>query len=276
MSDFPDANQDSVDAWQANAEFWDALQGDDGNYWQCTLVFPPTMELLQPLPATLLEIACGNGNFARAAARAGAAVTATDASERLLELARVRTAADSGIEDTAISWQRVDATDADALRLIERAPFGAAVCNMALMDIAEIGPLFEALPLLLDPGAPFVASVLHPAFNQGPDTVLFRERIETDDGRLVQRTGVRISRYKSQGVSRGIASVGQPSLQPYFNRSLETLLGAAFERGWVLDALREPSLDIPDPESESRLSWDDLAEIPPVIVLRFRHRGQQV
>ena len=276
MSDFPDANQDSVDAWQANAEFWDALQGDDGNYWQRTLVFPPTMELLQPLPATLLEIACGNGNFARAAASAGAAVTATDASERLLELAQARTAADSGIEDTTISWQRVDATDADALRLIAGAPFGAAVCNMALMDIAEIGPLFEALPSLLDPGASFVASVLHPAFNQGPDTVLFRERVETADGQLVQRTGVRISRYKSQGVSRGIASVGQPSLQPYFNRSLETLLGAAFERGWVLDALREPSLDIPDPESAGRLSWDDLTEIPPVIVLRFRHRGQQV
>ena len=271
MSDFPDANQDSVDAWQANAEFWDAVQGDDGNYWQRVLVFPPTLELLEPLPAALLEIACGNGNFARAAARAGAAVTATDASKRLLELARARTGADA-----AISWQRVDATDADALRLIEGAPFGAAVCNMALMDIAEISPLFEALPALLYPGAPFVASVLHPAFNQGPDTVLFRERVETAEGQLVQRTGVKISRYKSQGVSRGIAVTGQPSLQPYFNRSLETLLGAAFARGWSLDGLREPSFDIPDPESAGRLSWDDLAEIPPVIVLRFRHRGGRV
>ena len=44
MVDYPDFNAESLRAWEANAEFWDQAQGDEGNYWQRTsvLVFPHT------------------------------------------------------------------------------------------------------------------------------------------------------------------------------------------------------------------------------------------
>ena len=263
----PGGNAESLAAWSANAEFWDQTQGDDGNHWQRTLVFPATWELLRPQPAKLLELACGNGNFARAAAWRGVRVTATDGVEAQLERARGRTDA-----DLAIDYRRVDVTDGDAITAIPGAPFDAAVCNMALMDIAEIEPLLEALPQVLRAGAPFVLSLLHPAFNPGPDTALYIERVETPEGRLATRRGVRIANYLQPQVQRGIAVVGQPSLQPYFHRPLQVLLGTAFVRGWVLDGIREPSLppDEAEPTAE-RLRWDDLPDIPPVLVLRLRH-----
>ena len=271
MVDYPDHNEESLAAWETNAEFWDQIQGDDGNYWQRTLVFPSTMELLQPRPSTALEIACGNGNFARQLAGLGVSVTATDGSAAQLERARARS------DGQRINWIRLDATDRSALAALSGAsgaPFGAAVCNMALMDIAEITPLFDMLPLALAAGAPFVFSVLHPAFNPGPDVRLFVERSETADGRLVTESGVRITGYLATGVQHGIASVGQPAQQPYFHRSLTELFSTAFVRGWVLDGIREPSFrDRGDPDSESRLSWDDLPDIPPVLVARMRHRG---
>ena len=90
VGEFPESNAASIDAWRTNAEFWDAAQGDAGNFWQRELIFPPTLELLEPLPERVLEIACGNGNFARALARRGVAVTATDASAEMLALARER------------------------------------------------------------------------------------------------------------------------------------------------------------------------------------------
>ena len=102
---------------------------------------------------------------------------------------------------------------------------------MALMDIAELGPLFRTLPRLLAPGAPFVFSVLHPAFNQGAETTLFIERYERPNGSFRTVRGVRISRYLSARREDGVAVVGQPVLQPYFHRPLEALLGAAFECG---------------------------------------------
>ncbi len=266
-AEFPDANAASLDAWNTNAAFWDSAQGDEGSHWQRELVFPPTLELLEPLPERILEIACGNGNFARTLARRGARVTATDGSGALLELARSR----SGALAEQIRWQRVDATSAQQLAGIPGGPFGAAVCNMALMDIAALGPLFRTLPQLLEPRAPFVFSVLHPAFNQGSDTTLFVERRESPDGSFSTERGVRISRYLSCTSEPGAAIAGQPRLQPYFRRPLESLLGAAFECGWALDALREPSLAAAaEPASAVRLRWDDLPEIPPVLIARLR------
>ncbi len=275
MVDYPEFNRESLDAWDDNATYWDERQGDDGNHWQRTLVFPPTLELLRDqsgeLPQRLLEIACGNGAFARQLARLGVSVTATDGAESQLERARERSS------EVAISWRRVDATDASQLASLADAPdapFDAVVCNMALMDIAEISPIFDTLPLALADDAPLVFSVLHPAFNSGPSVRLYRERLETPDGRLVEESGVRISGYLKGGVQRGIAVVGQPTLQPYFQRPLSDLFGAAFDAGWVLDGLREPAIiDGGEGDADGRLSWDHLPDIPPVLVARLRHRG---
>ena len=268
MSEFAGANEESIAAWEANAEYWDEFQGDSGSSWQRDLVFPAAMNLLSPLPGRLLEIACGNGAFARVAARAGARVTATDASERMLELARARTPA-----ELAIAWAQVDATDEGAVRRIAGGPFGAAACNMALMDMAEIGPLFAGLPAVLEAGAAFVVSVLHPAFCRGADATLFWERSESGDGRQVLVGGVKVTRYKSSERGLGVAARGQPTLQPYFDRPLEALLGTAFKRGWVLDGLVEPAFDGEDDGARTQPEWRLLPEIPPVIVFRFRHRG---
>lgn len=271
MVDYPDHNAESLAAWEANAEFWDDTQGDDGNYWQRVLVFPATMELLQPLPSAVLEIACGNGNFARQLARLGVSVTATDGSTTQLSYAERRS------EGQKIKWMRLDATDRAALAAISgaaAAPFGAVVCNMALMDIAEITPIFDMLPLALAENAPFIFSVLHPAFTPGPHVKLYQERTETSDGRFIEESGIRITSYLNRGVGQGVAVIGQPAIQPYFDRTLTELFTTAFDRGWVLDGIREPSItDGGKGDAEGRLSWDHLPDIPPVLVARLRHRG---
>lgn len=271
MVDYPDYNAESLAAWERNAEFWDEVQGDEGNHWQRTLVFPNTLDLLEPLPTTVLELACGNGSFARQLSRLGVSVTATDASPAQLERARERSGGHR------ITWLRVDATDRSALATLSGAsgaPFGAVVCNMALMDIAEITPLFDMLPLAVVEDAPFVFSVLHPVFRPGPQLRLFRERLETEDGRLIEESGVKITSYLNTGVNHGIAVKGQPAIQPYFDRTLTELCSPAFDRGWVLDGIREPSItDGGDGDAEGRLSWDHMPNIPPVMVARLRHRG---
>ena len=274
MVDYPDRNAESIAAWDRNAEFWDRVQGDDGNYWQRELVFPPTLELLQPLASSVLELACGNGNFARQLSRLGVSVTATDGSGSQLAKAKSRS---QGSSDQRVRWAQLDVTDRSALAAMAGAvgaPFGAAVCNMALMDIAEITPIFDMLPLVLESDAPFVFSILHPAFNLGPDVRLFTERLETPDGRLVEESGVRITGYLDTGVQQGIAVVGQPAQQPYFHRTITELLTTAFDRGWMLDGIREPAItDGGDGEAANRLSWDNMPHIPPVMVARLRHQG---
>src|SRR5947208_1769190 len=87
-----DLNEETRRIWDQNATFWDERMGD-GNDFQRLLVAPASERLLNLQPGeTVLEIACGNGVFARHLARLGTHVVATDFSTQMLERARARSA----------------------------------------------------------------------------------------------------------------------------------------------------------------------------------------
>ena len=68
----------------------------------------------------------------------------------------------------------------------------------------------------------------------------------------------------------GNAISGQPVLQPYFDRPLHALFGAAFAAGFVLDGLEEPAFEGRPWPGSGPPAWDDLPLIPPVLVARVR------
>ena len=61
-----------------------------------------------------------------------------------------------------IEYQVIAATDEAALLKLGENSFDAAVSAMALMDMAEIEPLFRALTKLIRPGGCFIFAVMHP------------------------------------------------------------------------------------------------------------------
>lgn len=91
-----DSNRRNREIWEANSNVWDEEQGDFGNAFQRTLVFPAAERFLG-LPgqqySRILEIGCGNGSFARRLVDLGAVneVVATDFSDLQLASARSRT-----------------------------------------------------------------------------------------------------------------------------------------------------------------------------------------
>ncbi len=262
-----DANQRNRRAWDANAAAWDAHMADEGNDFANQLQWPVIAPLLGLRPGhKALDIACGNGLSSRRMARLGAEVTAFDFSAPLLERARSRTPA-----ELSVRYLQLDATDAPALQagLTPHAPFDAALCNMALFDIADIEPLFAVLPGLLKAGAPFVFSLLHPAFNN-PSTVKLAE--EWDDGQLHRRYAVKISRYMTPFTITGLALSNQPEAQIYFHRPLQNYLQSGFRHGFVVDGFAECAFP-PDARHNNPLSWGgNFSEIPPVLVVRMRKR----
>ena len=67
--------------WNANAEFWDSRMGE-GNDFHKTLIEPTQLRLLNIKPGQrILDVACGNGQFARKMAGLGALVTGIDFSK---------------------------------------------------------------------------------------------------------------------------------------------------------------------------------------------------
>jgi len=246
--------------WDAMAAYWDEHM-EAGKTWQQGLVEPAVERVLEVRPGErILEIACGNGQFARAMAAQGASVLATDFSEPMLERARAH--------GGDVEYRRADATDEGALvALGEPGSFDAIVCNMAIMDIVDIQPMARAGAILLAPGGRFVFSTLHPAFNSSPGTARVLEQSDDDSG-VVRRYFVKVTRYGTPATGKGVALEGQPRIQWYFHRSLSDLLRPFLQSGFVFDAVEEPVLppEMVEPGAPEAVFLD----VPPILVARLR------
>jgi len=272
-SDWPELAGEAQHRWDRNAAFWDDYMGEQSNTFHNLLVRPAMERLLAVEPGDrVLDIGCGNGNFSRHLAGLGARVTAIDGSEAMIERARARS--DVSVKGDSengnaggIAYQVIDVTDADRLETLGRDTFDAAVSNMAIMDMAVIGPMFEAVLGLLKPGGVFVCSLTHPCF-QAPYAVRYAEQ-EDRDGEMIKRFGIKIERYLTPQPFEGLGIVGQPVPQYYFHRPLSVLLNTCFEAGFVLDGFEERAFD-ESVEANHAFSWANFRETPPMMAMRLR------
>ncbi|GAC1568326.1 MAG: class I SAM-dependent methyltransferase [Ktedonobacteraceae bacterium] len=262
-----DLNEETRKIWNQNAAFWDDNMGD-GNDFQRLLVAPASERLLNLQDGeTVLEIACGNGVFARRMAQLGVHVIATDFSEQLLERARAR---NSEYTDR-IEYHCLDATREDQIVALGKSRFDAAVCNQAIMDMAEIDPLMRGIRQVVKPGGRFVFSLLHPCFNHSGMTRCVEEA--TVNGEVVTTYSIKVTQYLHSGPQKGVAMLGQPVPHYYFDRPLHALFNACFRAGLVLDGLEEPAFNHPQDGSKigrMSISWASYNEIPPELVVRLR------
>ncbi|GBF06151.1 methyltransferase type 115 [Deinococcus aerius] len=264
-----DLNAQTRQMWERKAHFWDDTMGD-GNAFQRELIFPALTRLLDLRAGErVLDVGCGNGVVSRHLAALGARVVATDFSDALLERARARTAQDA----RPVEYVLADATDEDQMRALGEGSFDAAVCVMALQDIADIAPLFRALTRLLTPVGRFVFAVPHPAFNIPQASRLTLEE-EDRAGVLTEVRSVRVSGYLRVPPAPSAGMAGEPSPHLFFHRPLHLLLGTAFGAGLVLDGLEEPAFG-GEARSARALSWRNFSEVPPVLVGRLRPRSAE-
>ena len=257
-------NDDARRAWDQNAEFWDLRMGE-GNDFVELLIWPSVEKLLDLQSGErVLDIACGNGLTSRRMAARGARVVAVDFSKQMIERAR------SHNTDTAvIDYLILDATNYDELIALGERSFDAALCNMALFDMAEIVPLMRSLATVIRSGGRFVFSVIHPCFNN-PSTVQMAE-MEDRDGEITTTYSIKVRGYMSDATRPGVAIPGQPVAHPYFHRPLSRLLEPAFKAGMLLDALEERAFPPGHTTGSYPLSWGgNFSEIPPVLVARMR------
>ena len=258
------AHAESHAAWNANAAYWDEYMGDRGNDFVHALIWPPTQRLLDlQAGERVLDAACGNGLYSRWLAQMGAQVTAFDFAPSMIERAR------HYADGEQIDYQVLDGTDEAALLTLGERSFDAAICQMALMDMAEIAPLLRALSKLLKPDGRLVFATTHPVFNSA-HAVRGMEKQELEDGTAQTTRYMKILRYLTSSSARGVALRGQPALQLYFERSLQDLLAPCFAAGFVLDALEERAFPPEDNQGGELGKNGNFSEFPLVLVARLR------
>lgn len=251
--------------WDAKADFWDERMGE-GNQFQRLLVGPATERLLALREGErVLEIACGNGQMARRMAQLGANVVATDFSRRFVDLATARTR-EAGLADRVL-FKQADATDETTLLALGEGRYAAVVCNMALMDMTEVEPLFRAVARLLAPGGRFVFTILHPCYNSNGIRMTLEE--EDRGGELVETAAIKVIDYLHIPPGKGAGMPGEPAPHWYFHRPLSVLLPLAFNAGLVMDGIEEPAFP-PGTPGNRALGWNLYPDIPPVLAVRLR------
>ena len=169
-----------------------------------------------------------------------------------------------------IAYHVADATDEAQLLALagpDGAPFDAAVCQNALMDMPLTEPLFQAVARLLRPGGRFVFSVMHPCFNGQAMAMV----AELPDYAEKPAYAIKVSRYLSAEVTKGLAISDQPVEQYYWHRPLHRLLNSAFEAGLVMDRLEEPVLPA-EGSTPGAFNWANY-DMPPLMFVRLRSRG---
>ena len=258
------SNEEVREIWDRKAAFWDDYM-KEGNRHSKELVWPAQERLLGLRRGeSVLEVACGNGNFARRMARAGAKVVASDFSETFIDLAKARTVEDADL----IDYRVLDATDSGQLLALGEERFDAAVCTMALFDMSAIEPLVASLAKLLKRHGRFVFSIIHPCF-ESPKVAKVAETHESSRGGVLTTYSVKVTAYATPFVAKGTGVRGEPAAHWYFHRPLSMIFGACFEAGFVLDGIEEPVFRN-SALGNSPGSWSNYREIPPALVARMR------
>jgi 2-polyprenyl-3-methyl-5-hydroxy-6-metoxy-1,4-benzoquinol methylase len=255
-------NDQARTQWDSKAEFWDHMHGDEGNTFHRYLVGPAAEKLLNVQPGEkILDIGCGNGNFSRRLAELDAEVVASDFSAELIERAKARS------QNLPITYHVVDATDEPALLSLGVGQFDAAVCNMAIMDIADIHPMFRAVHQLLKPSGRFVFTLQHPCFNNEAMTMMAEQ--VPQNGELLEFVSVKLTDYLHIDARLSAGAPGEPNAHYVFHRTLTELLTTAFSAGFVMDGIEETAFS-EDLKSNNLLSWLNFHHIPAVFAARLR------
>lgn len=176
----------------------------------------------------ICDLACGEGYLSRMLAEWGGMVTAVDISHPLLQQARGTS------QGCSINFLL---DDAQTLHSVADESFDTVVCNMALMDIPEIAPVFQAVNRILKPAGQFIIALLHPCFETPftvPETIA-----EVDEaGNYV---ACRVLHYNQEGFwqsgGRGLrGKVGA------YHRKLSTYLNWLIQAGFTIEEVAEPML----------------------------------
>ncbi|MFB6146369.1 MAG: class I SAM-dependent methyltransferase [Halobacteriaceae archaeon] len=218
------------------------------------VVWPGMESLLPPLSGErVLDAGCGDGTYTRRLAARGADVTAVDGSRALVEQAESRLGDD-------VDVRRADLRE--PLPSLADGSIDVVFSQLVLDHVEDWRPVFATFERVLAPGGCAVVSVSH------PPSVYAKIAFDEESGDTFDLDDPAYFETESWRPQWGPAD--DATVQKY-RRPLEDQTGAAFEAGFVLDGLVEPTPTEAYEGAETHGDAERLRRRPPTFVCyRFR------
>jgi SAM-dependent methyltransferase len=142
-------------SWNNVAKWYDKLLTESGDTYQSRVILPNLMRLVAPKPGDrVLDIACGQGFFARACAGAGAQVTGVDASPQLIAIAKKKSPANA----------KFFVSPAERMPFIASTSIDKALIVHGVQNIEDFPLVFKECARVLKPAGRLSLVLNHPAF----------------------------------------------------------------------------------------------------------------
>ena len=242
--------EDIIQKWDDAADAWIDLP--DRNEWRRHFQLPFVSDLLGDVGnATILDIGCGEGEYARVLSKKGAIVLGIDSSPRLIEAANAHKRPGEGNLAFRVG-------DASNLESIEDGSFDICLSMMCFMAIPKFREAVEELARILKPNGRAILTTLHPCFT-GPHA-----RVRPDENTDFYTN----DHYFSEEWFEDNLSEGIKASLPFLHRTLENLIMPFLNSGLALQGLFEPN-----PTDEQLTAFPGMAplrRIPHFIALEFR------
>lgn len=222
-------------SWDAVAGWYDELLEGGADSYQEKVIAPNLMRLVAPKAGMkILDLACGQGFFARKFAKAGADVIGVDMSEKLIVMAWRHAAT-----KPFATRLRFEISDAGKIPFIKNDSMDAVAIVLALQNIKDVAGVFGEVARVLRAGGAFVFVLNHPAFRIPKQSSWgFDEKTKTQFRR--------VDEYISESSAEIEMHPGAPAAEPRalartrsFHRPLQFYFKALEKSGLAVTRLEE-------------------------------------
>ena len=237
--------------WNLNADRWDALYDDDGDRNRKYSSDEPMLGLLGNVDGLrVLDVGSGNGYLSRKLARAGAAVTGIELSDRFFDMAVAREAD----EKLGITYHHGSVAE---MGFLPDRQFDKAVSNYVLMDVLDYTGALREVFRVLRPAGRFVVVVSHPSVHTSRAGWVSPA---PDSPRRADSTGWLTDRYFHRGPQLLQWGNFDPVLS--FHRPLRDYWEAFTDAGFTVAGFEEPSITERGRRELSSARVEDSLRIP--------------